>query len=81
MTVAQQPIIKGGHAGVVGNVRWVVNARRMLYNALAMYGGNVVPVPDDWAEDVDVEKAVKHSIRNGKKRIPALMCPECHGPV
>lgn len=79
VTVAQQPIIKGGHIGVAGNVRWVVNARRMLYNALAIYGGSVIPVPDDWEESVNVEKAVRRGV--GKNKIPALVCPKCHGPV
>lgn len=77
VTVAQQPIVKGGNTGIIGNIRSVVNARRMLYAALAIYGGSIIPVPDDWEESIDIERAVVKR----KKKIPALICPDCQGPI
>jgi len=79
VTVAQQPIVKGGNAGIAGNVRSVVEARRMLYNALAIYGGSSVPIPDDWEESIDVEGAIVKKV--GRQKIPAFICPECQGPI
>lgn len=71
--VAEQPIIKGGHVGIVGNVTYVVNARRLVYDALAE--GRVA---EDWEDIVDVERSV---VRTGGKKIPALLCPGCQGPI
>jgi hypothetical protein len=70
---AEQPIIKGGSAGIAGNVTYVVNARRLVYGAI-MEGS----VPEDWEEIVDVQKAV---VKVNAKKIPALVCPNCQGPI
>jgi hypothetical protein len=71
--VAEQPIVKGGSAGIVGNVTYVVNARRLVYDAL-----EEGRVPEDWEDIVDVQRAVVN-IRG--KEIPALVCPDCQGPI
>jgi hypothetical protein len=73
--VAEQPIIKGGNAGIVGNVTYVVNARRLVYEALTE--GRV---PTDWVDIVDVAKGVVKTT-GGKRKIPALLCPDCQGPI
>jgi hypothetical protein len=72
--VAEQPIIKGGRGGIVGNVTYVVNARRLVYDALIK--GSVA---EDWVDIVDVSRAVVNP--DGKKKIPALACPQCQGPI
>ena len=71
---AEQPIIKGGDAGIAGNAAYVVKARRLVYGAI-MEGS----VPEDWEEIVDVQKAFVKV--NAKKKVPALMCPNCQGPI
>ncbi|KAJ7594206.1 hypothetical protein C8J56DRAFT_854173 [Mycena floridula] len=74
--VAQQPIIKGAlfrNAGVTGNVKRVIQARRMVYEALE---GKAIP--DDWDDDIDVQKAVI-TIRNFEDF--ATTCPSCQGPI
>jgi hypothetical protein len=49
LNISQQPIVKGfGFTGVVGNVRPVVEARRMIYKAL----GDLTPIPDSWEEEM-----------------------------
>jgi hypothetical protein len=73
--VAEQPIIKGGSAGIVGNVTYVVNARRLVYEALTE--GRV---PTNWVDIVDVAKGVVKTV-GGKRKIPALLCPDCQGPI
>lgn len=73
VNAAEQPIIKGGSAGIVGNVTDVVKARRLVYDAL-----NEGSLPEDWADIVDVDSAV---LKVDGKKIPALLCPACQGPV
>lgn len=70
--------------GIVGNLRPVIQARRLVYDAV-MNGGTV---SDDWEEsvDADVEKAISVSISQntgggGRKGVPKLCCPECRGPI
>ena len=70
VNVAEQPIIKGGNAGIVGNVTYVVNARRLVYEALTE--GRM---PVDWTDSVDVARGTA----GGK--MPALLCPDCQGPI
>jgi len=72
--VAQQPIVKGGKAGVVGNVRAVVRARRMIYRAIT----DTSSVPDDWDRAIDVSRTLTLS---AGKRIPALVCPKCQSSI
>jgi hypothetical protein len=49
LNIAQQPIVKGfGVTSVVGNVRPVVEAQRMIYKAL----GGLTPIPDSWEEEI-----------------------------
>ncbi len=75
--VAKQPMVKGAkypQGGIVGNITWVSRARRMVYDALCDFG-----VPDDWKDSIDCSKAiVKFKDRNV---IPALICPQCRGPI
>jgi len=72
--VAEQPIVKGGSAGIVGNVTYVVNARRFVYEALSQGS-----VSEDWDKIVDVERGIVKV--SGKKEIPAFVCPGCQGPI
>jgi hypothetical protein len=75
VTVAALPIIKGlDSGGVVGNVKAVVMARRLVYEAL--HEG--IPVTDSWAAQLglgSVEVTVE------QKPIPPLLCPKCRGPI
>jgi hypothetical protein len=70
--VAQQPIIKGiNSGGVVGNVKSVVTARKMIYEALKTDSS----IPFNWADDLETIPA------SLTRNLPALLCPKCHGPV
>ncbi|KAK0498858.1 hypothetical protein EDD18DRAFT_1154132 [Armillaria luteobubalina] len=75
--VAKQPMVKGAkypQGGVVGNITWVSRARKLVYDALCDLG-----IPEDWEEGIDPSKAiVKFKDRNV---IPALICPQCGGPI
>ncbi|KAG1737550.1 uncharacterized protein EDB91DRAFT_482925 [Suillus paluster] len=71
---AQQQIVKGFQAGgVVGNVREVVAARRLIYNSLL--DGSTLPA--DWKDKVDVEAAIPPNKRN----FPVFLCPLCESPI
>lgn len=77
VSVAQQPIVRGAAftaGGVSGNVQAVIRARKMVYAALSG-----IPVPDDWEESIDVDRAVVRVA--GRKSVPALICPECRGAI
>ena len=78
VTLAQQPIVKSGTAGVggmVGNVRPVIQARRLVYDAVTNGG----TLSDDWEESIDAD--VEAIIQNPGKEVPKLCCPECKGPI
>ncbi|KAG0703547.1 hypothetical protein DFH29DRAFT_436230 [Suillus ampliporus] len=71
---AQQQIVKGVQAGgVVGNVREVVAARRLIYNSLL--DGSTLPT--DWRDWVDVEAAIPPT----KKSLPVFVCPQCQSLI
>ncbi|KAG1721463.1 hypothetical protein EDB19DRAFT_1772800 [Suillus lakei] len=72
--VAQQQIMKGRQAGgVVGNVRAVVAARRLIYRGLL--DGSALPT--DWKDKVDVKKAIPPQ----RKSSPVFECPQCQGLI
>lgn len=74
--VAQRQIIKGAKfeaGGVTGNVKDVVRARRLVYDALI---GN--PIPDDWEDSINIEKVLAKI--PGQKLYP-FVCPSCAGPI
>lgn len=74
--IAKQPIVKGVNSGgVVGNVRTIVNARRMIYEAIE----SATPVPGNWSCEMDVDTSLPQ--KGGTDNIPALLCPKCRGPV
>lgn len=69
---AQQQIVKGVQAGgVVGNVKAVVAARRLIYKALL--DGSTLPT--DWMDQVDVDTAIP------TEEFPGFMCPQCKSPI
>jgi len=71
---AQQPIVKGmGAGGVVGNVKAVVAARRLIYNTLRE--GSTLPT--DWMYQVDVEAAIPLET----KSFTGLLCPYCQSHI
>jgi hypothetical protein len=73
VSIAQQPIVKGhGAGGVVGNVRAVTAARRMVYRAISGEGF----VPYDWQQRV-AGPALGRDI----SAFPPLLCPQCQGPI
>lgn len=73
--VAQQPIIRGNESGgVAGNVKAVVEARRLIYGAVSGQS----EVPEDWEDSIDVNDAVATVL---SKKVYALICPECRGPI
>lgn len=63
--------------GIVGNMRLVIQARRLVYDAV-MNGGTV---SDDWEEsiDADIRKALFQN--SSEKEVLKLCCPECKGPI
>jgi hypothetical protein len=74
--VAQQPIVKGARfrsGGIAGNIRSVLRARRLIYQVL----NGEADVPEDWRDDIDVQRSI---VKLGRK-MPALRCPECQGPI
>lgn len=77
LRVARLPITKGVRAGgLVGNVRSVVTARRLVYAALENHG----ILPEDW-EDQIVSKALKDTVLPETTDIPPLRCPGCQGAI
>lgn len=73
INIANFPIVRGHNCGgVAGNVKVVVTARRMIYHAIEAGGF----VPNDWEETF---KSMAYSAIKGP--IPALLCPECRGPI
>ncbi|KAH6903166.1 hypothetical protein BKA70DRAFT_602404 [Coprinopsis sp. MPI-PUGE-AT-0042] len=85
VTTAQQPIVRGARyaaGGVSGNVRAVVNARRLLLNCLAHWD-----LPDDWEDIILGEGSSKTTfgamvvrIKGRKSPIP-LLCPQCQSAI
>ena len=86
LAVARQPIARGGPLGIVGNVRSVVRARKMLQNAL----NGVEDIPDDW--EGRIGKVYDASMTGppggkgkgkGKRAGKALayQCPQCGEPI
>ena len=91
LRVAEQPIVRGAaflQGGVSGNVRVVVNARRMVYEAIE--GGR--GVKDGWEEEVGIqepgeeERTVVTIEMTTRKRgnsglLQPWLCPKCRGPI
>ncbi|OAX37132.1 hypothetical protein K503DRAFT_251758 [Rhizopogon vinicolor AM-OR11-026] len=74
LQTAQQQIVKGVQAGgVVGNVKSVVAARRLIYKTLIE--GSILPV--DWMSQVDVDTVVHLQ----DKGFPVYLCPECRSAI
>jgi len=74
--VAQQPIVRGaafGAGGVVGNVRMVVQARRMVYEAL-----QGTSLSEGWVEELGVRRAV---FMKKPGKMPVFECPQCKGAI
>ncbi|EFI27536.1 hypothetical protein CC1G_15573 [Coprinopsis cinerea okayama7 len=85
--VSEQPIVRGAlyeRGGVSGNVRAVVNARRLVYEALA---GKTTP--SNWEELVLGAPGSESSSTlddtvvkiKGKRTNPSLLCPECSSAI
>jgi len=78
--VAEQPIVRGvafGSGGVTGNISYVVQARRMIYEVLQ--GSSI---PDDWASSIDMKKSLVNIQTGAKKKpMPAFICPECESVI
>jgi len=69
--MAQQQIVKGVQAGgVVGNVKPVVAARRMIYKVLL----EGTTLPTDWMDHMDVTDSTT-------EKLPRFLCPRCNSPV
>jgi len=82
LAVARQPIARGGYdLGVVGNVRSVTRARRMVQDALA----GVSDIPDDWAETLGTvfDASLLGPSDEVKRKAKALsyQCPSCGEPI
>jgi hypothetical protein len=71
--LASQPILKGGEGGsVVGNVKSVVAARRMVDNVVT----GPPSLSEEWQELVDTAPKYWR-----KEALPPLICPKCKGPI
>ncbi|TFK52994.1 hypothetical protein OE88DRAFT_1724729 [Heliocybe sulcata] len=80
LETARLPIVKGAKVGgLVGNVRGVVAARRIVYAALE----GREPVPKGWREKViDGCKAIREEAAYGwEDEAPPLKCPQCQGAI
>jgi hypothetical protein len=84
LAVARQPIARGGSLGIVGNVRSVARARKMLQNALKGIEG----VPEDWearlgkVHDVStIGPSADMGKVKGKGKVFAYQCPQCGEPI
>lgn len=88
VAVARQPIARGGSLGIVGNVRSVVRARKMLQNALR----GVERISDDWKDRIGKvydasgiepaeEKMDKGKKGKGRAKMLAYQCPQCGEPI
>jgi len=89
LRIAEQPIVRGAafsQGGVSGNVRAVIHARRMVYEAIG--GGR--GVKEGWEEEVGVEEpggeeraivkiGTKH--RGNSGLLQPWLCPNCWGPI
>jgi hypothetical protein len=76
--LAQQPIMKGGKDGsIVGNVKSVIRARRMIYGVI----GGTASLSSDWKTLVDATATSSVRRRTRKEAIPPLVCPKCKGPI
>lgn len=77
---ATQPILKGGNIPHVGgNVADVVNARRIVLDAL--HRGEL---SEGWEEFVNVENAIVTGTTAAGttwNEVPPLLCPLCAGPI
>lgn len=74
LMIAQQQILKGVKAGgVVGNVKPVVAARKLIYKTLL----EGVPFPDDWMSQIDVDTAIFPQ----EEGFPVFLCPLCKSPI
>lgn len=85
LTTAQQPIVRGAlypAGGVSGNVRAVVNARRLVLNSLRYWD-----LPEDWEDTVLGEGSSKTTfgamvVRTRGRRSPIpLLCPQCQSAI
>lgn len=78
--VAEQPIVRGAafkSGGVAGNISYVVQARRMIYEVLQ--GSSI---PDDWVSNIDMTKSIVDIQMGAKKKtMPAFMCPDCESMI
>ncbi|KDQ56822.1 hypothetical protein JAAARDRAFT_158053 [Jaapia argillacea MUCL 33604] len=79
--IAQLPIMKGVEGGgLVGNVRSVVAARRMVYEALMSVSGPLA-VPSNWEERVDLSEVPSSRRAKQLSKIPLFRCPQCQGAI
>lgn len=95
--LAVQPIVRGGPHGVSGNVRAVLKARELIYEALGIFDKrstkartrwqDVVFQPKVWEEDEEgwVARMCVGDLEEGVEGlygdVPALKCPQCRGTI
>ncbi|KIJ51050.1 hypothetical protein M422DRAFT_44246 [Sphaerobolus stellatus SS14] len=81
LAVARQPIARGGKLGIVGNVRSVTRARKMVQDALA----GAADIPDDWAEKLgkvfDANLLGPSDETKQKTKALSYQCPSCGEPI
>ncbi|KAF8581058.1 hypothetical protein K439DRAFT_255742 [Ramaria rubella] len=82
LAIARQPIVRGRSLGIVGNVRSVVRARKMLQNALK----GAESIPEDWLGALgtvyDADVIAPPPTKAKKKGVPlAYECPRCGEPI
>lgn len=94
LTVATQPLVRGGAfvaGGVAGNIGMVTEARRLVYTALQMGGGQGA-IPEDWKNvvfgkdrelvGIEVRNAVVHVMfEDGTPVLPSFVCPHCKSAI
>ncbi|KDR77282.1 hypothetical protein GALMADRAFT_246612 [Galerina marginata CBS 339.88] len=86
LTVAQQPLVRGGafvQGGVSGNIGFVTRARRLVYQILE---GNR-DAADDWEkgifgedETAGMENALVKLV-GSRKPLPPVVCPNCKSAI
>ena len=76
LELAKQSIVKGGKDGtIVGNIKSVIGARRMVCEAI----NGPATLPDDWRRLLDLKPASKTCTEQDVP--PPLLCPECGSPI
>ena len=90
LTIAIQPLVRGGAfvaGGVAGNIGMVTKARRLVYAALQMGGGEEAAIPKNWMDTVFTKDrdlvgiGTKNAVVHVMFDLPPFLCPRCGSAI